>query len=114
MGLVCVSRAAIALSLLVSGGVWLGYTTEIDELMLNSVALEVGIPCSLRLNSAQKGSARGFWCVCVWHVSTIRWGSVLGSLECRRVHLQGPGAYEHPAEGEEVTAGEDQEESALA
>ena len=65
MGLVCVSRAAIALSLLVSGGVWLGYTTEIDELMLNSVALEVGIPCSLRLNSAQKGSARGFWCVCV-------------------------------------------------
>ena len=42
MTLVCVGRAVVACALLTSGSIWLGYTTSISELMLNSVALEAG------------------------------------------------------------------------
>ena len=40
MTLVCVGRAVVAGALLISGTIWLGNTTSITELMLNSVALE--------------------------------------------------------------------------
>eukprot|EP00913_Durusdinium_trenchii_P024855 g23329.t1 len=40
MTIVCVGRAVVAGALLISGTIWLGNTTSITELMLNSVALE--------------------------------------------------------------------------
>ena len=40
MSCVCLGRICVACALLISGCIWLGRTTSITELMLNSVALE--------------------------------------------------------------------------
>ncbi|CAJ1396027.1 unnamed protein product [Effrenium voratum] len=40
MAVVCLSRTAVAVALLISGSMWLARTTSITELMLNCVALE--------------------------------------------------------------------------
>ncbi|CAE7791016.1 NLRC3 [Symbiodinium sp. CCMP2592] len=40
MSCVCLGRICVACALLISGCIWLGHTTSITELMLNSVALE--------------------------------------------------------------------------